>query len=314
MTDTKQSQFFHIEVYSREGRDDKPSAKFVAAEAMRIPGSCDHVERPQTPTIIYGTGFDKALDDALLRLATEVDSRGRKIRRDKNVFLAGVVSFPHHSERLKDNPAQLERWRKFRSLTVAFLQKKYGSSLASVVEHTDEPYFHLHFAVIDQQQVANTSLLHDGEHEKAKPPKATSQYRYFQALKALQDDFFEQVGQKVGLDRFGPKRQRLTKPEWKARKAVNARISVAQDESKLQLREAQEATQILAASQSSQLVEIEKLKAWQHDLAEWHSDLEGAQDELAVLDQLEKEHPELLEKARRQLQKMQTKPRLVAGT
>ena len=81
---------------------------------------------------------------------------GRKMREDAAVLLAGVASFPRDAAN-KDP----ELYKKWESLTVEYLQKKYGDNLRSVVMHNDEEHPHLHFYVYSDTEV-NAKMLHDG--------------------------------------------------------------------------------------------------------------------------------------------------------
>ena len=52
-------QFLHIEAYARHGSSStasprKWSAREIAAEAMREPDACPHVEQPQPPQVLHG--------------------------------------------------------------------------------------------------------------------------------------------------------------------------------------------------------------------------------------------------------------------
>ncbi|MCY1163704.1 MAG: hypothetical protein V4455_07915 [Pseudomonadota bacterium] len=292
--DTQQSQFFHIELYSREGSESKPSATFVANEAMRVAGSCSHVQNPVKPDVLYGKPFDLVVTEAILRVGAEKDSLGRKIRADKNVLLAGVVSFPCHTERLRENPVQMKRWKAFRMRTLLFLKKKYGTALASVVEHIhDEPYPHLHFAVIDPTRVAQTHLLHDGENARTQATKG-KQYAYFEAMKKMQNDFYEQVGMKSGLDRYGPKRQRLTRTEWKERKKTNADLLLARTSADLLRAESMKISNCLEAARQDHALHEAHLKEWQENLEKWHDGVASMDSELWVLETLEEKNPDLV--------------------
>ena len=71
------------------------------------------------------------------------DPVGRKMREDAAVLLAG--SQVSQGLRRKKDPELYARWE---SLTVAYLQGKYGDNLRAVVMHNDEEHPHLHFTFI----------------------------------------------------------------------------------------------------------------------------------------------------------------------
>ena len=123
----------------------------------------------------------------------------------RSCFSSGVASFPR-VEAEKD-PELYARWE---SLTIAYLQGKYGDNLRAVVMHNDEEQPHLHFFVCSDTEV-NAKALHYGH--KAKK-------NFIAASKAFQDDYHAQVAIHCGMARLGPKKQRLTRAEWKAQKST----------------------------------------------------------------------------------------------
>ena len=82
------------------------------------------------------------------------------MRADAPVLVAGVASFPR-VEAEKD-PELYARWE---SLTIAYLQGKYGDNLRAVVMHNDEEQPHLHFFVCSDTEV-NAKALHYGHKAK----------------------------------------------------------------------------------------------------------------------------------------------------
>jgi hypothetical protein len=145
------------------------------------------------------------------------DPVGRKMREDAAVLLAGVASFPR-AEAEKD-PELYARWE---SLTVAYLQGKYGDNLRAVVMHNDEEHPHLHFYVYSDTEV-NAKMLHDGY------KNASKKGSYKAGVQAFQDEYFEKVASRCGLARTGPKRRRLSRAEWHAEEEL--RMSIAKAES-----------------------------------------------------------------------------------
>jgi len=131
------SQFMHLELYSRAGNATagKTSSGGVINEAVRVEGFTDHILAegftPAPPTYLYSQN-DKTLDqhysEILEQVATEKDSLNRKIKSDKNILLAGVVSFP--KPRLADNWTDDDHqdYILFKSQSIEFMKNKWGES------------------------------------------------------------------------------------------------------------------------------------------------------------------------------------------
>lgn len=228
-------QFFHVECYGREeskkqrtqtkknadgtfsskevSKGKQGNVRYVIAEAKREPGECDHVDNPQPPTVLLGD-LDQVEQEATEWAEQATDEKGRKLRKDGACLLAGVISLPRSNE---------EDWPEFRDRSVKWLKEKYGENLRCVVEHKDEAHPHLHFySVAKNGQSFND--LHEGKRaqKKAKEEgkdKGGQNVAYAEAMRATQDDFGNQVGQRFGLTRLGPGRQRLPNAVWKAQQA-----------------------------------------------------------------------------------------------
>ena len=137
-------QFLHLEAYARtgskqHGQPRKWSAREIAAEAMREPDACPHVEQPKPPKLLHGCTPAQAAKLAHDWADSSKDAKGRKLRADGLALAAGVVSLPAE---------QRQDWPRFREATVAWLRQQYGERLRSVVEHTDEKHPHLHFYAV----------------------------------------------------------------------------------------------------------------------------------------------------------------------
>lgn len=220
-------QFLHIEGYAREGSQQgkgprKWSLREIAAEAMREPDACPHVEQPQPPKVLYGCTPNEAAELAEKWADGSKDAKGRKLRRDGLAMLAGVVSLPAD---------QAEDWPRFRAATVAWLKQQFGERLRSVVEHTDEAHPHLHFYAVP---LANErfEVLHPGRLAAAKKAqqgakKGAQNAAYKQAMMRWQDDFAAGVAAHFGLARLGPGRRRLTRKAWQAEQAQARALAVA---------------------------------------------------------------------------------------
>lgn len=212
-------QFLHIEGYARQGsrqggKTRKWSASEIAAEAMRDPDACPHVEQPKAPKVLYGGTPREAAELAESWANNSKDALGRGLRRDGLALASGVVSMP--AEMAGD-------WGRFREATVAWLREQYGPRLRSVVEHIDEAYPHLHFYAVPLAG-ERFEVLHPGREAAAKKAqeggkKGAQNAQYKAAMQGWQDDFQTAVAARFGLLRHGPKRRRLTRGAWVAEQA-----------------------------------------------------------------------------------------------
>lgn len=248
------SQFMHLELYSRTGikiknNITKTSADAVVKEALRVEGFVSHIRSdgyiPKPPTYLYQADamtLDRHYEIMLQKVETEKDALNRKIKSDKNILLAGVVSYPkpwidgQNAKNWTDDDYQ--NYQLFISETVDFLKKQFGENLLNILEHKDEKYPHLHFYIADRKRVSSTPELHPGQAENIRLERAAKEKNikcdkkaatkaYRDAMRMFQDSYYEQVGKLCGLDRLGPKAQRLTYSEWKIRKINNKNIAKA---------------------------------------------------------------------------------------
>ena len=216
-------QFIRAEVYARRASTNPKSKSAyniddIIGEALRDEGHCPHVEKPEPPRYLFGS---EASTRAILGRVKENalqyrDPVGRKMREDAAVLLAGVASFPRDAAN-KDP----ELYKKWESLTVEYLQKKYGDNLRSVVMHNDEEHPHLHFYVYSDTEV-NAKMLHDGFKNGSSPGA------FKKGAQAFQDEYHEQVASRCGLARTGPKRRRLSRAEWHAEQEMSMSIAKAE--------------------------------------------------------------------------------------
>jgi hypothetical protein len=245
------SQFMHLELYSRagallqNGQGRKTSIAGVINEAVRVEGFTEHIIAdgfvPAAPTYLYSQN-NKSLEEHhaefIEQVETEKDSLGRKIKSDKNILLAGVVSYP--KPRMANNwtDDDKQNYITFKAQSIDFMKNQWGDNLLCVLEHTDEEYPHLHFYVVNKSKVANTPEMHPGFAENIrleneakavnKPVNKKEQVSAFkEAMRKFQDNFYQTVSVYCGLDRLGPKVQRLNRVEWKERKRVTKLLAKA---------------------------------------------------------------------------------------
>jgi hypothetical protein len=149
-------QFIHVDAYGREGSVQTKtkmnkhgakvttstkarSAKEILEEQWRVDGECPHIKNPSKPGLLFGVPPINVLPLINEWADQAKDSQGRKLRKDGNCVLIGVVSLPREME--NDFP-------QFAEDTLAWLKEKYGDRLKSVVVHNDESHPHLHFTVV----------------------------------------------------------------------------------------------------------------------------------------------------------------------
>jgi len=145
-------------------------------------------------------------------------------------MLAGVLSAPW----APGDPRSPAWW----AACITFLKNTFGDNLLAAVGHVDEGHDHVHFYVA-APGFARVNDLHPGKAamESAKADGATAKEQkaaYVGAMRALQDAYHEQVARHHGQTRIGPRRERLTRPEWRARRDQAALLAerLRQDETK----------------------------------------------------------------------------------
>lgn len=212
-------QFIEVEVFARKADKRKKisrTAREIVNEAIREENHIHHLENSAVPVLLFGDLPDQVLDVAEAAVEAERDTRGRKIRSDRPILLAGVASFPTKFDEMDE--LQREAYVKWKTLTVDFLRTEYGEALMSVVEHTDEPRGHLHFYAVNLSSIQNTRELHPGHAATKGQEGAHAMAAYKDGCRQFQDRYFQAVSLKVGMTRTGPKRQKLTRKDWKEQK------------------------------------------------------------------------------------------------
>lgn len=208
-------QFIHYEKYKKD------DIAGIIGEASRTPGYCPHVENVQAPTILKGN-----LEELQVRLQHDVahykklskDGKLKKIRDDANIMLAGVFSYPDATAKRGD--PGLEKWL---DLSMKFIASEYGDQLHTAVLHLDESHPHVHFYVIPRDYEMAAACRGDrASKETGKKLEAKK------AMQSYQDDYFSQVSVQCGHTRLGPRRQRLTRAEWKGQQEYAMKIAAAE--------------------------------------------------------------------------------------
>lgn len=224
-------QFIHFDSYARHGskqsktvtkkNGDKitttkqvKSIGEILEEQARIDRACPHIDEPRRPGLLYGVPPMEVLPMVENWAENAKDAQGRKLRKDGLCALIGVASLPREME---------DNFPEFAEDTLAWLKEKYGDRLKSVVVHDDEAHPHLHFTVVPRIG-ERFDEIHDGykaskQAKQEGKKKGDQNLAYIEAMRAVQDDFSNQVAMSHGLTRIGPGRRRLTRAQWKAEKA-----------------------------------------------------------------------------------------------
>lgn len=233
-------QFLHIQSYSRKPNKIGQSVQQILDEAAREPEFSQHVESPKPPNLVYGmtpqqvrkkhdeivaAGFvDATLADG------SVARRG--IRKDRHTVLTAVGSFPLLTSQVADGSVDREAYERWIELNVQWLKATFGDRLVSVIEHVDEEHPHIHAFILplgdpgcsarklnpawQVKEEAETLARESGKPSKEAVKLGNLAYRA--RGRELQDQYFNEVGQPAGLTRVGPKRERLSREQWKQRK------------------------------------------------------------------------------------------------
>jgi len=214
----KGHQFSHSNIYSRKlsANHKKQGAawtvKDIASEARRDPEHCGHVKDPQQPEVLRGSietleaDLDAYLAENKLPTKSGVE---REARSDAHVLIADVYSWPEPVTKYNK-----ERFDEFAQECIKFHEREFGSCDVALT-HLDEAFPHMHaytFSNSAKDAHPGHKAKKQARAEGKSPAEANKAYKA--AMEAFQDRFYEQVGQKFGLERFGPRRSRKPRDEW----------------------------------------------------------------------------------------------------
>lgn len=236
------------------------SAQQIIDEAERVPDACEHV--PYTgrkPLVLAGTcgSFDelrKAHEAASTvklsfpyrdKKTGKTSTRRRQLRADTHSLYTAVISLPITSEEALADPDKMRECLRVFRMAKAFEKRRIeaaGGELAMAVIHCDEGHFHMHLYGLDRTR-GSVNALHPGraaldafrERHGTRCKRGTnlfaqSKRAYCDAMREWQGDLHREVFSKVGLLRYGPKRARLSRPDYvKARQAAEERARTAAD-------------------------------------------------------------------------------------
>ena len=249
-------QFAHMQTYSRKGNKANRSSTDVLMENSRVPGNHPHVDEAKAPNLIIGVDpadiverIEKRVDQAKARLRMS----GKRIQVNTHVLNGAVYSHPLKTEQLKiADDATRKQYLEWRKLACKFAIKdaeRMGMEVLSIVEHTDEPYPHIHVLSIPKlsddnprldakqchvghlagKQAYDTTLSQAKQQgvslADAKKSATNAQTSAFkQAMREWQDSYYNEVGVKCGMARLGPARARLPRAEWKKTQKLSEQL------------------------------------------------------------------------------------------
>lgn len=233
-------QFMHLQSYSRKANKGGQSVDQVLSEASREPVYSKHVPNPRPPSLVYGVtaGEVRRLHDEMIVAGgvevTLKDGRTvrRGIRKDRHTLMTAVASHPLPTDFVNTNPDARADYEHWRDHNLAWLKARFGDKLVSVIEHWDEKHPHIHAYILPfDDQTCSARQLNPawkakeetmeaaraaGHDDKAALKLGNAAYR--EKARELQDHYYEHVSLPCGLTRTGPKRERLSRQQWKARK------------------------------------------------------------------------------------------------
>lgn len=259
-------QFFHVEAYGRKAGKTKKeghSIRSIIAEADREPGNFDKkIVEPQPPVHLFGCSLPEVEALATAWGNESRDARGHVLRKDGHCLLAGVISAP---DEMTD-----EDWEGLKLDAMDWLNR--DGRLVSVVEHVDEAHRHVHFFKIPAPG-ARFDTIHPGRAAALKSKALGGRIKdqrnaYCEAMRGLQDDFFDKIGARYGLTRLGPKKRRLTRAGWHQEQAAAVAAGKAMAMSEKQMAEARAAMveasgakADMASAMAEAMASLEKAKA-----------------------------------------------------
>jgi len=231
--------FAHCQTFARKPNKVGQCVIQIIAEGLRSGGYHPHVADPKPPVPVFGdpTSFQRLHDEHVAQRKTRAVKSGqvsdRAIRTDRHTLFTIVASYPTPTEAVEASSEELDRFRRWVDLNLAWVRELYGDQLKTAFVHTDETYPHLHCWLLPDDPSADAALLHPGKvtkratearlKEEGVPPReavAAGNRSLKEAMRGWQDDYHRAVGAPLGMHRDGPKRRRLSRAQWAAEQAM----------------------------------------------------------------------------------------------
>lgn len=220
------AQFIHIDTYARvspkKSSERQWTAQQIIDEARRAPGACPHVPNPSPPKTLVGEPLWKVEHVLRDRIEGARDTRGRRLRQDGKVLLAGVASYPATCGEVLANRRIAKTYTDWRDATCSWVRERFGDCLVSVIEHMDEGHTHhphVHFLVIPHfRSGQKMEDLHPGMAARNlnKGGKCEKDAAYIGAMQGFQTDFWNAVSSKFDQTRMSEApRKRWSYRQWK---------------------------------------------------------------------------------------------------
>jgi hypothetical protein len=273
-------KFIRIEAWARKGPHQKnsklrkPSMAGILAELIREPKACPHIEYPKPPEILCGGDPVKVWDEAYAQAEQAVDAAGAKLKSTALVVLVGVASYPVARCVVERDPEERTRFERWRAKTIRWLREEFAAHLKLVVGHSDETYPHVHFAALPtlgadrRLRIGDVHPGHRAEQRcrEARGSRREQKQAHQAAMAAFQDRYYDGVAVEFGFARYGKKRQRLTRDEWKVQTKQRLAIAAAQeklahDRHQIAAKAARLVAQCTADAQNAAAAEIAAVEA-----------------------------------------------------
>ena len=267
------------------------SAQDLADEAERIPHACEHVESPRPPTLVYGVMPSQAVAEATAwgeQAKEGGEKRRTKLRSTSPVIAAGVISLPS---------SMIDEWPAYRDTAIEALKERYGDRLRSVVEHLDEAHPHMHFYLVPRPG-ESFGAVHEGYQarncERKKGPGAKVRTAYQDAMKEWQEWLFQRVSSRFGLEKLGPRRERLDRQIYQYQQDIS-HAAAARAAAEIELEKIQALTEETRAALATVEQQQADIAGELRDLRRERRDLDRQKEALTAEQQQRKAELDALE-------------------
>lgn len=221
-------QYIQTEIYSMKAKKDKYSVEDVISEAQRLEGCYSpQIENPGY-YLVYGNHPTDVLKNlknlTSLARARVKGGKFRKLRKDAQVLVEPVCSYPvsvvEMGTNWKDND-DLNRWV---NLSVEHFEKRYGAqNVRSVVLHMDESHPHIHVFMhedLDEDSCLSINNIHPGKMRESKA-KRNKKEEFNKGFQDIQDTYYEDVSLKMKwLKSSDSTRKHLSRKEYLKQKEI----------------------------------------------------------------------------------------------